>query len=459
MYQDSTRQGETANLLVTYDLAATAQTGLTFGAYVLDSSGIGTSGVDSALGIDPAGTFPLNSALFTIREPDTFMVAANLNTARFMHTQTTFTDPADGRVKVLVCGGHDGANTLDSAEIYDETLDMWTELPVPMTKPRMLHTATLLADGQRILIAGGTDGSMLTYQDGEIFDPATYTFTPVTDLMTSRRQMHTAVLTNGGDVFYFGGQYIFGGLMFVETTEYYSDYTQRFDPLGTSPYVRILHTMNILSGGTVIVTGGLGHARQGPKAVALLKSIQIWATSPTFYESPSWLALAGFGRCGHVGVSLPGGNLLIAGGYSLNLYLYTHPPFMGRKIAELVKENTSAVGDETIQDVGEMSEVRFMPVAQLLPNGKVLIAGGTDDSMTASALDTAELYNPSTATFSDSTGIMVQPRYRATWSLLAGPDGQLGTSDDFVLIAGGLIEYAPSPGPAQITRFAEIYMP
>ena len=28
-----------------------------------------------------------------------------------------------------------------------------------------------------------------------------------------------------------------------------------------------------------------------------------------------------------------------------------------------------------------------------------------------------------------------------------------------VLITGGLVEYAPSPGPAQVTRFTEIYVP
>lgn len=451
--------GQTANLLITYDVAATAQSGSTFGTYIANAVEIGATGAVSSLGIPATGTFPISGGIFELRTPDSFGAAADLNTGRFMHTQTTFTDPADGKARVLVCGGYDGSSTLDTAEVYDPELDTWTVLPSPMTKVRMLHTATVLADGQRIVIAGGTDGVATTWQDGEMFDPATYSFTAIADNMSARRQMHTAVLIDSGDVFYFGGQYIFGDLKYVETTEYYNQPVNRFDPVGTSQYVRILHTMNKLSGGTVMVSGGLGYARSGPKGTTLLKSVQLWATSPTIYESISWLALAGFGRCGHVAVSMPGGQLLIAGGYTLNLYIYTYPPFLGRKTAELIKENNSYLGDETIEDVGEMSAVRFMPVAQLLPDGKVLIAAGTDDSTNADALDTAELYDPAAQTFSDSAGTMVQARYRTTWSMIPGPDGLLGTADDMVLIVGGLTEYAPSPAPSLVTRSAEIYVP
>lgn len=451
--------GSSAYILVAYDVSPGAQAGGTFRSRVTAATDITTAGGDSGLPITPTGTFPITGGTFEIRIPDTFLAASNLNTGRFMHTQTTFTDPNDGKVKVLICGGHDGTSMLDTAEVYDEPLDTWTLLATPMSKPRMLHSATLLSDGEQVLIAGGTDGVILTYQDGEIFDPATYSFIPVNDLMTSRRQMHTATLLDNGDVFFYGGQYILGDLVFVSTTELYNEGINRFDTLGTSIWVRVLHTMNVLSGGTVVVTGGLGYARSGPKQVALLKSVQLWATSPTVYESPSWLTLSGLGRCGHVGVSLPGGRLLITGGYHLNLYLYTVPPFTGPKTAEIIKENTSTIGDETIEAVGGMSSVRFLPVAELLPDGRVLIAGGSDDSLTGLPLNSAELYNPLTATFSDSTGTMNQRRYRATSSMIAGPDNILGTDDDFVLISGGLTVYVSAPGPAQITDSTEIYAP
>jgi hypothetical protein len=452
--------GGSRNVLVAYDIEATALNGALFGAYVATTGDVVAQGVESSLDITPSGTFPSESDMFEIMLSDTFISVASLNTSRFMHTQTTFTDPGDGRVKVLVCGGSDGTTVLQTAEVYDPAFDTWTPVAASMTKRRMEHTATLLADGERIVIAGGTPDAMVTtHQDGEMFDPATYTFTAISDLMASRRQMHTAVLTAEGDVFYVGGQYIYGSLLYVDDTEYYNEPVNRFDLVGASQYVRILHTMNRLSGGTIIVTAGLGYSSSGPSSTSLLKSIQIWRTSPTIVESRSWLTLAGYGRCGHVAVSMSSGRLLIAGGYNVNIFLYTTPPFTGRKTAEVIHENAAALGDESIEDVGDMSAVRFMPVGELLPDGRVLIAGGADDSSLATALATAELYDPSAESFVNTARNMKQARYRATSSMLPGPDGVLGTSDDTVLIVGGLTQYAPSPAPAQVTSSAEVYAP
>jgi hypothetical protein len=65
--------------------------------------------------------------------------------------------------------------------------------------------------------------------------------------------------------------------------------------------------------------------------------------------------------------------------------------------------------------------------ATLLPNGKVLIAGG---SGTTGVLSSTEIYDPATNTFAASTPKMNQARGGATATLL--PNGK-------VLIAGGFI--------------------
>jgi hypothetical protein len=93
--------------------------------------------------------------------------------------------------------------------------------------------------------------------------------------------------------------------------------------------------------------------------------------------------------------------------------------------------------------VGNMTAVRADHTATLLPNGKVLIAGGEGDGFLA--LASAELYDPSTRTFAP-TGSMITPRYAHSATLLA--DGR-------VLIAGGRQD--GSRGTPVFT--AEIYDP
>jgi hypothetical protein len=89
--------------------------------------------------------------------------------------------------------------------------------------------------------------------------------------------------------------------------------------------------------------------------------------------------------------------------------------------------------------VGEMNAVRSAPTATLLQNGLVLIAGG--DNSSGNAQSSAELYNPATGTFS-ITGSMTTALDYATATLL---------NDGTVLIAGGVYQVG--------TASAEIYNP
>jgi N-acetylneuraminic acid mutarotase len=79
---------------------------------------------------------------------------------------------------------------------------------------------------------------------------------------------------------------------------------------------------------------------------------------------------------------------------------------------------------------GGMNEARDDYTATLLPNGKVLVAGGAGGAVGLTDFDSAELYDPATGTWT-LTGSLHQARRAHTATLL--PDGK-------VLVAGGLYE-------------------
>jgi len=117
----------------------------------------------------------------------------------------------------------------------------------------------------------------------------------------------------------------------------------------------------------------------------------------------------------HTATLLPSGMVLVCGGLS-GLGTATNS-------AELFDPTSGPGGTWTT--VGSMNTPRRWHTASLLPNGKVLVAGGQDNTMTV--LSSAELYDPVTATWS-LTGSLGTARVSHMASLL--PNGK-------VLVAGG----------------------
>jgi hypothetical protein len=94
-------------------------------------------------------------------------------------------------------------------------------------------------------------------------------------------------------------------------------------------------------------------------------------------------------RAGHVAILLPNGKVLIAGGLTVG-----YPVAQPLADAELYDPST-----HTFTVTGGMAIPRSSPGAVLLSNGKVLMVGGSDDL-------TAEIYDPATGAFT-SAGKMV----------------------------------------------------
>jgi Kelch motif len=100
-----------------------------------------------------------------------------------------------------------------------------------------------------------------------------------------------------------------------------------------------------------------------------------------------------------------------------------------------------------------ISECRSFSTATLLPTGNVLVAGGLVGlDQNPQTTPTAMLYHPDTNTWT-ATGSMTTGREGQTATLL--PDGQ-------VLMAGGTLFDHPStghPGVLQVLSSAELYTP
>jgi hypothetical protein len=135
-------------------------------------------------------------------------------------------------------------------------------------------------------------------------------------------------------------------------------------------------------------------------------------------------------RSGHTATLLPNGKVLIAGGMRRNQDFY--------RSAELYDP---AAG--TFQATGAMAVGRVGPAAVLLRTGKVLVVGGY---VGHGATDSAEIYDPAAGQFT-SAGKMTTLRGRPSITLLPSGD---------VLIAGGADRDAPGGvASAEVYRAAD----
>jgi N-acetylneuraminic acid mutarotase len=314
---------------------------------------------------------------------------------------------------VLVVGGYhpNVPGSYTNAEVYDPSTGTWT-VTGRMIEDRTAHpTATLLRDG-KVLVAGGQRGwtpSALdaTLASAELYDPATGTWT-ATGSMTTPRMDHTATLLPNGKVLVAGGEHydlgdVNGGIIALASAELYDPGTGTWAATGSMDTPLSGHAATLLHDGRVLVVGG---------------------TSAELYDpgTGTWTATGSMAtpRLYHTATLLTDGKVLVAGGYG---------PSSGILAGTLASAELYDPGTGTWSATGSMGTPRADHTATLLSDGRVLIAAGASalvwggDTLLASA----ELYDPGTGTWT-ATASMVAPREWYTATLL--PDG-------LVLVAGG----------------------
>ena len=157
---------------------------------------------------------------------------------------------------------------------------------------------------------------------------------------------------------------------------------------------------------------------------AILSGWPVWASAELYDPATGTFTATGdmtTSRYAHTATLLPDGKVLIAGGGSRNDLGSGVPAFSS---AELYDPSTG-----TFKPAGEMNVGRAYHTATLLNNGRVLIVGGSRNRPLASA----ELYDPATGIFT-ATGQMTRVQDSHTATLLSNGkvlvEGSYGSDDD-----------------------------
>jgi serine/threonine protein kinase len=322
---------------------------------------------------------------------------------------------------VLFAGGTgDNDNRLASAELYAPDAATPARATVNLSTPRGSPAAALLADG-RVLIAGGDQRPGRPISSAELFFPRA-SGRPATSV--SAGPMHTARAFANTLRFPDGSVLIAGGRAgsALDSIERFDLKANAFTEVGKLHVARTSAAAVSLHDGAILIAGGIDAAG------APVSSAELITLQPGQIKSAQTASLA-TPRAFAGAVLLPDGRALIAGGAG------SESDGTVLASAELFDPQSHTRGYRgAFLPTGAMGTARTEPLISLLPDGRVLIAGGL--SQNGLALASAEIFDPLAEHGRGAfvpTGAMAQGRTRAAVALL--PTGK-------VLIAGGLGEAA-----------------
>ena len=344
----------------------------------------------------------------------------------------------DGRV--LVAGGEGTSNDHDRAALYDPATGTWTATET-MGTPRLEHIAVPLLDGRVLVVSGGTNSDWKD-TSAELYDPATGTWSATGSMLRPHAGFPATLLDDGrvlagdtdGAELYDpdSGTWTDAGLfrrpngsatLLLDGTVLVAGYSaaQLYIPAGVSPPPLVEP-----DGGVWIATGTMGTPRSGHTAVRLLDGRVLVAggangdrtdTSAELYDSATgtWSATGSMLKpLGGWATLLSDGRVLVGDIDDPD----ADDPISGAEVYDPASGTWTATGKM-------VNGVSSAITATLLRDGKVLVIGKSD---------TGEVYDPATGTWT-ATGKMIDPRHFHVAILL--PDGH-------VLVAGGT---APGDNP------------
>lgn len=342
--------------------------------------------------------------------------------------QNTMNTPRDAHAilvvgdKALILGGRTksyGATTT-LTEAYDSVSGEIREVG-RMLGSRSFFQPVLLDNG-KVLAAGGyrQPNAHGTIQDCELYDPAKQRWKR-TGSMHIPRELYAAVKLPNSDVLVIAG---FSNGDITPTVERYETRHGRFRPAASLQIARFGHTSTLLAD-RILVAGGRTF-----KDVSLASTeiyyihSRMWSPGPEMRED----------RFRHTATRLSDGRVLITGGYS-----------SAQRKTLATAEIFDPVSNTFTLLSSTMSDARMDHTATLLPDGRVLIAGGWN-SLKNRTVASVDLFDPATNTFTPAAPLPVS-RHEQAAALL--PNGA-------VLLTGGLHH---EPSIDQTLNDAYVYRP
>ena len=384
--------------------------------------------VIGGMSVSPEGEIPTATTEIYDAFTESWIPASDMATARAAPTMVAF---PDGRVLVTGGIGPDG-DVVASAEMYSPSTGLWEPVGA-MAEPRAGHTATLLPEG-RVLVAGGiSDDSGIALATVELYDPVIGEWSQ-SGGMSEGRLRHTASLMLGGNVVVIGGA-LEGQPTTLEesgatlgSAEIYERSTGSWASVDDMNSQRSNHATVVLDSGLVMTMGGwIGGGRfMFSPAEILDPSTRAWSEPaslaartgtapptpvptpvPTATPRPAYGEMVTARNANHGVALLPDGKVLIAGGASSRLYSLADVNKVSIATAEIVDPTTGEWSS-----VDDMSTDRNGLTVTALDDGRALVAGGIG---LKTIHGTAELLDPSSGTWSE-TGNMAVSRvwHRAT---------------------------------------------
>ncbi len=290
---------------------------------------------------------------------------------------------ADGRV--LIVGGHE-CNLPDwlgqaNAYIFDPETYQWTFLPT-MEYRRWYPTATALPDGRALVIGGGdrdfTSGSYSRFP--EVFDPQTNTWTTITSGNQTIPNYSFVFVLPDGNVLVAGAD---ESPMATYTLDVATQTWSVVDPIVLDAYSAVMYAPGkVMKAGSSYVTGDQA-AWFGVPSAATTYVLDMTQGSPTWQQS----ADMAYPRS-HLNLTiLPDGNVLATGGSS-------DKSGERDQYAVLPAEMWSPV-TQTWTTMASMQTPRmYHSTALLMPDGRILSAGGGRDEPYPTNYLNAEIYSP-----------------------------------------------------------------